>query len=214
MEQDLKEFFWQHMLNDLRALVANTKRNEDELLILLHLISFSFLKTDTHTEARLNFEEKFNRNDWETEFSKTCIAPVLSSIDNSLIQANNAINNNNNTEGSIKSKIYFMAYEILPEDPNKTNFAYENVEYWKFVPSVSFHNMSIEFINSNESIRNNFPTLKRFIELKSKLSRIENLTKMISLISFLNTLSISSHKAHNITIVNFLNESACSGSYY
>ena len=202
-----KEFFWQHMLNDLKTLGKILNRNKDEIFVLLHLICFNFLKTSQNTEKyeKCNFSEKLFRNDWETEFNKLYINPMFSSLDENLKRANDAILKGNSNETK-KSNIYFMAYEIMLQSLNKASFTYEKDKYWKFRPFVSFKTMSIEFVCSKEN-RNNYSTLNKFIELKSKLERINNLSEMIALIKFLNSQKISTYKAHSKSIGEYLNKS-------
>ena len=53
-----------------------------------------------------------------------------------------------------------MAYELLNEDPTKIGFLYENEEFWKYRPIVTFELMTIELnLTTNPE---HFKLLKKF----------------------------------------------------
>jgi hypothetical protein len=53
-----------------------------------------------------------------------------------------------------------MAYELLNEDPAKKDYLYENEEFWKYRPIVTFELMTIELnLTTNPE---HFKLLKKF----------------------------------------------------
>ena len=74
---------------------------------------------------------------------------------------------NENPDGGQSQALYFMAYELLPEDPTKKAVLYENPAFWKFKPNVNFETMLTEIKNSTRP--EDYPVLKKFIEIVSQL---------------------------------------------
>jgi hypothetical protein len=78
-----------------------------------------------------------------------------------------------------KAELYFMAYELTDlKNPNE-DCIYENNEFWKFKPTVSFNTIAVELINSTEPT--SYILLKKFINLKEKLECVFYLPDIIKL---------------------------------
>lgn len=88
-------------------------------------------------------------------------------------------NNENN-----QSQVYFMAYELIKQDPNKKHYLYENELFWKYRPVVSFELMRIELNKSSDACVQN-KILKKFADTHFSLQLLSNLSDMVRLVKLL-----------------------------
>jgi len=214
-KEDIKQFFWDHMHKDLKITCSILNLTVDELIILLHLITFGFMKQDSSmrssTHVRCSFESKQERQNWEDLFNRTYLSPFLSDIKSQINKANNDIQSLNqiNGNGTQQSKIYFMAYELLKEPDFKTTFIYENETFWKFRAMITFDLMANDLKNDSD-LSEQFKILKKFNELKTKLKLVAfNLPSIMKMINFLRKNLFKSYfkyTAQNKTIGQYLDE--------
>ena len=68
-----------------------------------------------------------------------------------------------NEENDKSKRLYFMAYELVPESEEKKSFVYENSRFWQYMPNVNFNMMQNELIN--KSLPEEHVILKKFIEM-------------------------------------------------
>ena len=201
----LKEFFWLHIKKDLELAAKSLNLNMDELLILLHQISFSFLTNQVAFNGNM-FSTKDDRQNWEDVFNKTHLLPIVAKASDNINDANRLIRELNSREDENQSKIYFMAYELLNEDPLKKGFFYESEEFWRYRPIVTFDLMSVELnLTTNKE---KFKVLKEFSKSIYKLQLLENYPDIIRLVKMLQTLlnkTIFKNSARNKSINDFIN---------
>jgi hypothetical protein len=212
---DVKQFFWEHMQKDLKITCDILNLTLDELIIVLHLITFGFLRPESSlrgaalVNTRGSFETKAERQFWEDSFNRTYLATYLVNSRKYINEANNEIQSRNQGDNdSQQSKIYFMAYELLKEPNYKDVYLYEHEKFWKFRALVTFDSMSVDLINTPD-LREQFKILKKFNELKSKLKLVFNLPRIVELVNFLKkTLfkSIFKYTAQNKSIGQFFSE--------
>jgi hypothetical protein len=204
----LKDFFWDHMKKDLSLAGRSLNLVLDELIVLLHMVSFSFLTQGQVAFNGQQFATKDDRQAWEDIFNKTYLLPILTNASQNINDANHEIRKLNTKEDENQSKIYFMAYELLNEDPAKKDFLYENEQFWRYRPIVTFDLMSIEinlFTNKEQ-----FKVLKEFSKSILKLHLLENYSEIIRLVKMLQNLlnkAIFKHSARNKSIKDFMQTS-------
>ena len=80
-----------------------------------------------------------------------------------------------------KAELYFMAYELTEMKNSNDACIYENKEFWKFKPTISFNTIAVEIMNSTEQTE--FILLKKFINLKEKLELVYYLPEIIKLVN-------------------------------
>ena len=212
---DVKQFFWEHIQKDLKIICEILKLTLDELIIVLHLITFGFLRPESSlrgaalVNTRGSFETKAERQFWEDSFNRTYLAAYLTNSRKFINEANTEIQARNQGDNdSQQSKIYFMAYELLKEPAYKEVYLYEHEKFWKFRALVTFDSMSVDLINTPD-LREQYKILKKFNELKSKLKLVFNLPQIIELVNFLKkTLfkSIFKYTAQNKSIGQLFSE--------
>lgn len=200
------------MEKDLKITCTILNLTLDELVILLHLITYGFMKLDQNVvrnSYKSSFDSKSERQNWEDNFNRTYLKTYLTDIQTHINKANNQIQTlNQDGQESQQSKIYFMAYELLKEPPFKMTYLYESEKFWKFRATVTFDSMAIDLINTTH-LREQFKIIKKFYELKSKLKLVFNLPDIIKLVNFLNKKlykSIFKYTAQNKTIGQFISE--------
>jgi hypothetical protein len=205
-KEDLKQFFWDHMVKNLKISCSILNITQDELIILLHLITFRFIHTKDNS-LDCSFNTKKCRQNWENLFNRVYLAPYLTDFNSHIINANNLLQNiNQQSQHHVhhqNSKLFFMAYELLSEPKN--DYLYGDDAIWKYREIVTFNSMSIDLKN-NLKLKDQFKILKKFHELQSKLNLVQfNLPPIMLLVNFLRKKSCSQHIAQNKTIGEYLN---------
>ena len=83
---DVKQFFWEHMQKDLKIICEILNLTLDELIIVLHLITFAFLRVESNirgpvvVNTRGSFDTKIDRQFWEDSFNRTYLASFLTNF--------------------------------------------------------------------------------------------------------------------------------------
>lgn len=196
------------MRNDLNIACKSLNLTLDEVIILLHLICNGFMGKNT-TFSSINFDTKQNRQQWEDLFNRSYLVPITESIAGSLTEANMVIKEQMmkaSCDEENQSKIYFMAYELLNPDESKSFLLYENEQFWKYRPNVSFDLMAVEFSKLNVN-KLKHGTLSKFLEINHQLQLMINLSPIVCLVKlFISVLnkSIFKNKARNMSIGEFV----------
>jgi hypothetical protein len=87
-------------------------------------------------------------------------------------------------EQESQSQVYFMAYELIKQEAEKSQLLYENELFWKYRPSITFELMSIELKKYPNECKAH-KILKKFSELFVPLQLLVNLPPMIKLVKML-----------------------------
>lgn len=200
---NVKQFFWEHMLKDLRITCRELNITVDELLMLLHSVCFKFIVAKAtgpgSKDIQAQFTSKSGRQQWEGAFANMYLQPVFSKVSENILLANNAIKRHLEKDDSNQSKMYFMAYELIKK--KKSEILYENEQFWKFRPLVSFSFMAQELRIMTKPEQ--FKVLKRFAQL---IDSLELVFQLPSIMEFLNMLKQTlnkrffRHKAQACTI--------------
>lgn len=98
-----------------------------------------------------------------------------------IAKANEELAKEKNDEGDQSQKVYFMAYERIKD--KEKQFMYENSEFWKYAPHVSFRMMGIELLNTTQI--EEYAILKKLIAMKDKLALVRHLPSMVKFINLL-----------------------------
>lgn len=202
---DVKEFFWQHMLLDLKITCKILNITTDELIILFHKICFNFVKSKSQNQLQENkasFSSKGERQQWEHSFYKTYLAPTFKAVSDNVSSVNNAIKKYLEKDDSNQSRIYFMAYE-LTTDPN-SEFLYEMEKFWRFRPLISFNFMAQELKNTTKP--EHFKILKQFAHLIDHLELTFHLPSIMHLLNLLKSQlnkRVSKYKSQNMSVRQF-----------
>ena len=202
---ELKDFFWDHIKKDLKLAGKSLNLNLDELIILLHKLAFSFIEIHDNTAIHF-FTAKDDRQNWEKAFNETFLVPLLTKFTHNINESNKIIREKNSNE-STQSKVYFMAYELLNEDQNTKYLLYENEEFWRYRPIVTFDLMRIEL--GLTTSKEQFKVLKQFSQSFYKLQLLENYPDIIKLVKVLHSLfnkAIFKQNAQNKTIKEFITQ--------
>ena len=166
---DKKQFFWEHMQKDLKLGSKALNVNSDELIILLHYICDN-LKNSIAAEPVITGQEirwvtKAERLEWENKFSSSYLSVYLKNTVKFRNQANQALqeNDKNEKKSDQSKKLYFMAYEVVPELPETESHIYENSSLWRYLPTVNLDLIKAELASKTEN--DQFGMLKKFIEM-------------------------------------------------
>ena len=201
---DLKDFFWLHMKKDLSLLSKTLNLTLDEVIILLHKIVFSFLtkKADFKSE---NFSTKEERQMWEDLFNKVYLSPIFTNTSFYLNESNQLIQQQNLQEEKNQSKIYFMAYELLNEDPTKKNHFYEHEEFWRYRPIVTFGLMTTELnLTTNKEKHKVLKQFSKSIYLLQMLDNYSDIIKLINMLHLTLNKAIFKYNAQHKSIRDFI----------
>ena len=185
--EDKKQFFWDHMLKDLKITSRSLNITQDETLILLHFIVDN-LKTsvvDAPGNQDIKWVTKQERQDWESKFAKYFLDQYLKKTSEYVNKATKLLKDEdeNKKEDNQCKKLYFMAYELNSEDPAKEKHIYENSDFWKYQPIVSLDLLRRELSTSTE--KEEFSLLKKFIEMQDYLSLLPSMSDIVRLVNYL-----------------------------
>ena len=204
-----KDFFWNHLLKDLSLIVKALNINMDEVFIVIHHVL-----NDIMVQQRPSLHDKWNsktdRQNWETSFNDTFLQHTLRNSSNIINRATKDMKDDCKDQVG-NAELYFMAYELISEtetNPNR-NCPYENENFWKFRPVISFDSMAIE-LNKDTGQTKSFGVLKKFIEMKDKLEVVFYLPDIIKLVNILQkylSKAIFKEYARNHTLRQCLNSS-------
>ncbi|XP_078257452.1 E3 ubiquitin-protein ligase rnf213-alpha-like isoform X1 [Rhinoraja longicauda] len=83
---NVSNFLWAHLQKDLDQLGKSLGKNIDEVAICIHLVVDRLLNQPEERSRRWNddLSTKKSRNDWESQFIKSIISPLLENIDKRL----------------------------------------------------------------------------------------------------------------------------------
>ena len=205
---DVKQFFWQHMQLDLKIACTILNITTDELLILLHKISFNFIKSKNPNQLKENnasFSNKGERQQWEHSFYKTYLAPTFSRVSENVSAVNHAIKKYSEKDDSKQSKIYFMAYELVTE--KNSEVLYEMDKFWRFRPLISFGFMAQELKTTTKP--EHFKVLKQFAQLVDHLEltfHLPDIMRLLNLFKSQLNKRVSKYKAQNMSVGQFFEE--------
>lgn len=76
-DDDVPRFFYSHLREDLQALGQFLSMNNDDVILLIHLIAKSILESPCQTDNCFELLTKDDRNTWEKKFSTEYILPVI-----------------------------------------------------------------------------------------------------------------------------------------
>ena len=210
---DLNQFFWEHMNKDLKILSKLLNLTIDELLILLHIIGFSFLLnpvSQSYQNANCGLDGKIERQTWEDVFAKVYLAPVLAAASEQIANANACIKKYSEKDESNKSRIYFMAYELMAE--KESHFIYENEKFWKFRPLISFDFMAHELVNTTK--QEHYKVLKKFHQMTDRLELTFYLPEIVKFVHMLGSFfgkKLFKFKAQSMPLSAFMAELSLDG---
>jgi hypothetical protein len=188
---ELKDFFWQHIEKNLSQICKCLNLTSDEVIILLHSVCAEILDSRPITKIfsfKDNLITKDLRQSWEEKFYREYISFVFKNPSEKFNESNLIIQNKNSKENENQSKIYFMAYELLAEDRERSYCLYQNEIFWKYRPIVTFDSMKIELLNENNVPKQHYKILKQFSEKIEQLQLISSLPDLIKLVKMLQKL--------------------------
>jgi exopolysaccharide biosynthesis predicted pyruvyltransferase EpsI len=103
-----------------------------------------------------------------------------------LANANNLIQlDSEQSKDENQSQVYFMAYELIKPDADRAKYMYENEQFWKYRPVVTFELMKIELSKLTEQEQNRFKILRKFSAMFFQLELLANLAPMTKLVNVL-----------------------------
>ena len=153
-----KNFFWNHMKNDLSIISRLLNINMDDAMILMHLMCDFILKNTIMYDFKWNTKEE--RKLWEQQFYEQFCSKFYKDTASALNVARNKLKEN--TSAQETHKVYFMAYEFNDDNKISENL-YENANFWKYKPEINIDIMSIQL--KNQTNPEQFVKLKKFIEM-------------------------------------------------
>lgn len=74
---DVPKFFYEHLREDIQALEQFLSMNNDDVILLLHLIAKSILDQPCTTDDHVKLLTEDDRSTWEEKFSRAYILPVI-----------------------------------------------------------------------------------------------------------------------------------------
>lgn len=125
------------------------------------------------------WNSKEERQKWENLFFDTFLAKVLNEPNKIVNEVARMLKAETRNEDDQSKKLYFMAYEMINEDPNAKRYLYENTEFWRYQPEVNFEMLVIEL--NNRTPPEEHRILKKFVEMVN-FSKFHISVKMLNFV--------------------------------
>ncbi len=182
-----KQFFWDHMLRDLKFVSKALNINTDEIMLLLHYIVEDMNNSIQVLPANADrlWSSQKSRQSWETQFAQTFLDKFIKNSATYINQATKALQDGNTSQDPNRAdtKLYFMAYELLTVSKDKQLIVYENHDFWKYKPVVSLELLKMELQTTTE--KDQFTVLKTFIEMQNVLVLLPVLMDVMKFVNYM-----------------------------
>lgn len=109
-----------------------------------------------------SWTSKDERQKWENQFNATFLALKLKEPNKIVNEAASLLKSETSSEDDQSKKLYFMAYELLPEDANNSSLL-EGEDFWRYQPDVNIDMLNIELTNRTQP--EEYALLKKFVEM-------------------------------------------------
>ncbi|KAI6656630.1 E3 ubiquitin-protein ligase [Oopsacas minuta] len=199
--RDLPNFFYLHLERDIRSLTRLTGKNFEEVIFFIHLIIKSVMeRVEEPCGITTDLTQRELREQWEREFDKKFIQPILSSLNTDVQRQMEQVLSEKKIINNHLLRILFERDEPEPNNPLP--------HLWRYRTIVSLEHFSQSFSTADLNTKNKCPLVDKFLKEENKLFVTRYLPDIIQLQrrvgdKFLHRLD--RREAANTSIKDFLN---------
>ncbi|CAH3189324.1 unnamed protein product [Porites lobata] len=208
----LAQFLWDHLQMDLQLLAKSLGRSVDDTVLCVHMVLMQMTALISNRQPVVNvapdLRSKDSRRKWETAFSNSVVAPVLTNLEGKIqnclemMVGDNRLGNN-----PLMRQLYEV--DITPDDLS-VSISPTCPALWRYRTQVTLDHLSHTFqqeVASTDPERNK--VLAEFLRQEHNLRALRFLPDIIKLQRLLREKfhrRIDRAEAEHITIRNFLNK--------
>jgi hypothetical protein len=195
-------FLIQHLNKDLKDICNAFGKNEDDVLLLVHLLLNRTANLDEQGEFSDALKSKEERESWELDFANIIITPVFENLDENLRIVKDQILNDKDRFGN--NPFLKLLYEPDNIDDEVDLSHIENTRtVWRYRAEISLKGVAQKLQLDKNS--QNYSLLKLFLKEDSNLRLLKHLPSIMKLFGSVSqqlARKISRQEAGRITIVS------------
>ncbi|KAG8579470.1 hypothetical protein GDO81_010907 [Engystomops pustulosus] len=177
---DVGSFLFGHIEKNLQNLINSIGKSTDDTITIAHLIFCEIMKQDQQGQGPENWPTKEIRNDWEKQFTKAFIAPVLMSLDKDFLNVKNDISQDQRISSNpIVRIVYGDPLSIREKLELPHNSPVECSKMWSCRERISMEYLM--HIVEQKSGNDDLSLLWEFLRKESELKMVKFLPEILSL---------------------------------
>ncbi|XP_067673877.1 E3 ubiquitin-protein ligase rnf213-alpha-like [Haliotis asinina] len=151
LEQDVSQFFLEHLQKDLQIIHMATGKSVDDVFLLLHFICHQMTQLETQRDTvPQTLSSKKAREAWEEKFAKVFILPLLQNLDSCLIPCNERMLKDKRIG---QDKLMSLLYEVDNSIPQEVDCLHEFPAVWRYRSRITLEHFLREFQLKVENIK-------------------------------------------------------------